>query len=209
MTSMTRQYSAAASRASEAVEKAADSWTEGVRRMTGLFPAMPQVDLVPAVERYFNLVQRAVDMNRNITVRWAQAAGTLTGTVRQQAESTGQAVRERAESAGEAVRERAESFDQAAAEQAQKAEQAEKEMARKAERAAAEQAQKAEQAEKERAQEARRLEREHARQAHQRARERYEGLTKAELSDLLAKRGLPKSGNVNELVDRLAEADEK
>jgi hypothetical protein len=209
MTSMTRQYSAAASRASEAVEKAADSWTEGVRRMTGLFPAMPQVDLVPAVERYFNLVQRAVDMNRNITVRWAQAAGTLTGTVRQQAESTGQAVRERAESAGEAVRERAESFDQAAAEQAQKAEQAEKEMARKAERAAAEQAQKAEQAEKERAQEARRLEREHARQAHQRARERYEGLTKAELSDLLAKRGLPKSGNVNELVDRLAEADGK
>jgi hypothetical protein len=209
MTSMTRQYSAAASRASEAVEKAADSWTEGVRRMTGLFPAMPQVDLVPAVERYFDLVQRAVDMNRNITVRWAQAAGTLTGTVRQQAESTGQAVRERAESAGEAVRERAESFDQAAAEQAQKAEQAEKEMARKAERAAAEQAQKAEQAEKERAQEARRLEREHARQAHQRARERYEGLTKAELSDLLAKRGLPKSGNVNELVDRLAEADEK
>jgi hypothetical protein len=187
MTSMTRQYSAAASRASEAVEKAADSWTEGVRRMTGLFPAMPQVDLVPAVERYFNLVQRAVDMNRNITVRWAQAAGTLTGTVRQQAESTGQAVRERAESAGEAVRERAESFDQAAAEQAQKAEQAEKE----------------------RAQEARRLEREHARQAHQRARERYEGLTKAELSDLLAKRGLPKSGNVNELVDRLAEADGK
>jgi hypothetical protein len=209
MTSMTRQYSAAASRASEAVEKAADSWTEGVRRMTGLFPAMPQVDLVPAVERYFDLVQRAVDMNRNITVRWAQAAGTLTGTVRQQAESTGQAVRERAESAGEAVRERAESFDQAAAEQAQRAEQAEKEMARKAERAAAEQAQKAEQAEKERAQEARRLEREHARQAHQRARERYEGLTKAELSDLLAKRGLPKSGNVNELVDRLAEADGK
>jgi len=209
MTSMTRQYSAAASRATEAVEKAADSWTEGVRRMTGLFPAVPQVDLVPAVERYFDLVQRAVDMNRNITVRWAQAAGTLTGTVRQQAESTGQAVRERAESAGEAMRERAESFDQAAAEQAQRAERAEKEMARKVERAAAEQAQKAEQAEQERAQEARRLEREHARQAHERARKRYEGLTKAELSDLLAKRGLPKSGNVNELVDRLAEADEK
>src|ERR1035438_10854875 len=102
MTSMTRQYSAAASRASEAVEKAADSWTEGVRRMTGLFPAMPQVDLVPAVERYFDLVQRAVDMNRNITVRWAQAAGTLTGTGRQQAESTGQAVRERAGAAGAA-----------------------------------------------------------------------------------------------------------
>jgi hypothetical protein len=187
MTMMTRQYSAVASQASEAVEKAADSWTQGMRRVTGLFPALPMVDLVPAVERYFDLVQRAVDINRDITVRWAQAAGTLTGAVREQAESAGQVVRERAESAGEIMRERAESFEAAAAEQAAKAEQAEKEMAL----------------------EARRVEREQARQAHQQARERYEGLTKAELSDLLAKRGLPKSGNVPELIERLVEADGK
>src|ERR1039458_5437170 len=124
MTIMTRQYSAVASQAGEAVEKAADSWTQGVRRLTGLFPALPVVDLVPAVERYFDLVQRAVDINRDITVRWAQAAGTLTGTVREQAESAGQVVRERAESAGEVVRERAESFERAAAEQAAKVQQA-------------------------------------------------------------------------------------
>ncbi len=198
MTMMTRQYSAVASQASEAVEKAADSWTQGMRRVTGLFPALPMVDLVPAVERYFDLVQRAVDINRDITVRWAQAAGTLTGAVREQAESAGQVVRERAESAGEIMRERAESFEAAAAEQAAKVE-----------RAAAEQAAKAEQAEKEMALEARRVEREQARQAHQQARERYEGLTKAELSDLLAKRGLPKSGNVPELIERLVEADGK
>jgi chromosome segregation ATPase len=209
MTIVTRQYTAMASQASEAVEKATDSWTQGVRRLSGMFPAVPQVDLVPAVERYFDLVQRAVDVNRDITVRWAQAAGTLTGAVRERAESAGQVVRGRAESAAEAVRERAESFDQAAAEQAEKAERAEKEMAHQAEQAAAEQARKAEQAEKEMAQEARRREHEHARQAHQRARERYEGLTKAELSDLLAKRGLPKSGNVSELVERLVETDGK
>ena len=115
MTGIPPQYAAVASRASEAVEKAADSWTQGVRRLTDLFPTVPQVDLVPAVERYFDLVQRAVDINRDITVRWAQAAGTLTGVVREQAESAAGVLRERGEAAGEAVRERAESFDQAAA----------------------------------------------------------------------------------------------
>jgi hypothetical protein len=41
------------------------------------------------------------------------------------------------------------------------------------------------------------------------ARQRYEGLTKAELSDLLAQRDLPKTGNVDELVERLVESDGK
>ena len=185
MTSMTRQYSAMASHASEAVEKAADSWTQGVRKLTARVPAVPEVDLVPAVERYFDLVQRAVDINRGLSVRWAQAASTLAGMAREQTQSAGQAVRERAESAGDVARERAESFEQTAAEQAKLAEQAQEEVAR----------------------EARKLEQARARQAHQQARERYEGLTKAELSDLLATRGLPKTGTVNELVERLVEAD--
>jgi hypothetical protein len=67
----------------------------------------------------------------------------------------------------------------------------------------------AEAAEKDLAAEARRAEREHARREHARARARYEGLTKAELSDLLAKRDLPKTGNVDELIERLVEADGK
>ena len=52
-------------------------------------------------------------------------------------------------------------------------------------------------------------EREQARQAHDKARERYEGLTKAELSDQLAARDLPKTGNVDDLIERLIEADSK
>ena len=187
MSSMTRQYSAAASHASNVVEKAADRWTEGVRKLADRVPVLPEVDLVPAVERYFDLVQRAVEMNRNLTVRWVQAAGALSGVARQQAESAGAVVRERAESAGDVVRDRAESFDRTAGKQAAQAEQAEKELAA----------------------EARKVEREHARREHARARARYEGLTKAELSDLLAKRDLPKSGNVDELVERLVEADGK
>jgi hypothetical protein len=72
-----------------------------------------------------------------------------------------------------------------------------------------EQAGQAGQAEKELAREARQAEREQARHARDKARERYEGLTKAELSDRLDQRNLPKTGNVDELVERLVEADSK
>jgi uncharacterized membrane protein YqiK len=187
MTSMTRQYSAAASQARNAVDKTADVWTEGARTVTGRLFGLPQVDLVPAVERYFDLVQRTVDINRRLAVRWAEAAGTLSGVVRDKAESAGDVVREKAEAAGDIAREQAENAERAAREQAAKAEQAEQELARQA----------------------RQAEREHARQAHERARARYEGLTKAELSDLLAKRDLPKTGNIDELIERLVEADSK
>ena len=184
---MTRQYRAAAGRARNAEGKAAGFWTRGARTVTDLVPGLPRLDLVPAVERYFELVQRTVDINRRLTVRWAQAAGTLSGVVREKAESSGDLVREQAEAADIVMREQAERAQQAALERAEKAEQAEKGLARQA----------------------RQAEREQARRAHKRARERYEGLTKAELSDQLAKRELPKTGNVDSLIERLVEADSK
>jgi hypothetical protein len=220
MTDTTRQYRAAAGRARNAAEKTADFWTQGARTVTDLVPGLPRVDLVPAVERYFELVQRMVDINRHLAVRCAEAVGTLSGVVREKAESAENLVREKAEAAGNAVRDQAEKAEQAALEQADKAEQAameltrqvrqaEREQAEKAEQVARGQAEKAGQAEKELARQARQAEREQARRAHKRARERYEGLTKAELSDQLAKRELPKTGNVDELIERLVEADSK
>jgi hypothetical protein len=181
---MTRQYSAAASHARNAVDKTAGFWTQGARTVTGLFPGPPQVDLVPAVERYFDLLQRTVDINRHLAVRWAEAAATLSGVARENAESAGDVVREKAEAAGNVAREQAGKAERAAHEQAERAEQ---ELARRA----------------------RQAEREQARRDHQTARERYEGLAKAELSDLLAKRQLPKTGNIDELIERLVEADSK
>jgi hypothetical protein len=178
MTSMTRQYSSATSRARSAVDKTADFWAQGARTLTDRLPGLPQIDLIPAVERYFDLVQQTVDINRRLTVKWAEAAGTLSEMVRDRAESAGNLVREKAESAGDIVRDKAESAERTALEQA-------------------------------RAREARFAERQQARQAHDKARERYEGLTKAELSGQLAKRQLPKSGNVDELIERLVEADSK
>jgi uncharacterized membrane-anchored protein YhcB (DUF1043 family) len=184
MTSMTRQYSAAASQARSAVDKTADFWTQGARTLSGWLPGLPQIDLIPAVERYFDFVQRTVDINRHLTVQWAEAAGALSGMVREQAESASNLVREQAGSASNLVREKSESAERTAREQA---DQAEKELAR----------------------EARATEREQARQAHGMARERYEGRTKGELTELLAERELPKSGNIDELIERLVEADSK
>jgi hypothetical protein len=171
MNSLTRQYSTAANQARTAAEKTADLWGQRARTLTDSLPGLPQIDLVPAVERYFDLVQRTVDLNRRLAVRWAEAANALPG-----------AVREKTESANKVARDKAATAEQSAHEHVERASH---ELAR----------------------EAAKIERQQARKAQAMARERYEGLTKAELSDLLAKRGLPKSGNVDELVERLVEAD--
>ena len=177
MTSTTQRYRAAASQSASTAEKIADFWTQGSQRLSDyMLPGLPQVDLVPVVERYFEFVQRTVDISRDLTIKWAEAAGTLSGAVREQAESVGGLVRGQAESAREFGHE-----------QAGQAQQAERELAR----------------------EARQAEREQARHSRDKARERYEGLTKAELSDRLDQRNLPKTGNVDELVERLVEADSK
>ncbi len=171
MNTLTRQYSTAANQARTAAEKTADLWGQRVRTLADRLPELPQMDLVPAVERYFDLVQRTVEVNRRLAVRWAEAASELPGAVRDQAESANKVARAKASEAEQAAHEHAE--------------RATHELAR----------------------EAAKMERQQARKAQAMARERYEGLTKAELSDLLAKRGLPKSGNVDELVERLVEAD--
>ena len=188
MTSTTERYRAAASQSAGTAEKIADFWAQGSLRLSDyMLPGLPQVNLVPVVERYFEFVQRTVDISRDLTLKWADSAGMLSGVVRDQAESVSGLVREQAESARLLVHEQADQAEQTARVQAEKVEQAEKELAR----------------------EARKAERDQARRAHDKARERYEGLTKAELSDQLDKRNLPKTGTVDELVERLVEADSK
>ena len=105
---MTRQYRAAGGRARNAAEKTADFWTRGARTTTDLVPGVLRVDLVPAVERYFELVQRTVDINRHLAVRCAEAVGTLSGVVREKAESASDLVHEKAEAADNVVREQSE-----------------------------------------------------------------------------------------------------
>ena len=95
----------AATRARSAAEKVAGFWAQGARKLidqTYMFPPLPQAGLIPAVERYFEFVQRMAEMNRDLTVKWVQAASALSGVACEHApaEPAGDVVREQAATAG-------------------------------------------------------------------------------------------------------------
>lgn len=184
----TESYTAVATKAREATEKSVESWKQGAKTFTdqaNVVAKMPAVDLTQPVARYFDFVQKSVDLNRDLATRWAELVTSMTGTVREQAEKVSSIVKDQTDRAADVATESAHKAEELAQEQADLAEKAEKEqerLARQAERAA-------------------------AKEAKAKAREPYEELTKAELSDQLAERGLPKSGNVEELIERLVSAD--
>ena len=94
-----------ATRARTAMEKVAGFWAQGARKLidqTYMFPQLPQAGLIPAVERYFEFVQRMTEMNRDLTVKWVQAASALSGVACEQVpvEPAGDVVREQAATAG-------------------------------------------------------------------------------------------------------------
>jgi hypothetical protein len=235
MPTTTKPYAAAASQARTAVERTADLWAQGARTLTGILPGIPQLDLVPAVERYFDFVQHTVEMNRDFALRWARAASWVSGTAHDQTEAAKQAARERAEEASETVKERAAKAEHAVVSEARVVEH---ELARRQYASARERYESMTKAELsdqlaerdlpktgdkdelvERLVEAdtpgnevtreRRAARENAKREQVSARERYESMTKAELSDQLAERDLPKTGDKDELIERLIEADTK
>jgi len=178
----------AAGRARETTEKAAGAWKEGMRKLTDqatMIPTVPPVDLNQSVEQYFQFVQRTVALNRDLAIGWAELVNTLTGATREQAESFSRIVKDQADTLANLAARQAEKTEQVTQEQAEQVERAQKEHARQA----------------------RQAEHERVNQDHAKAREAYEGLTKAELGDQLVERGLPKTGNVDDLIDRLVEAD--
>ena len=179
----------AAGQARETTEKVADAWKEGMQKLADqatMIPTMPPVDLNQSVEQYFQFVQRTVDLNRDLATSWAELVNTLTGATREQAESFSRIVKDQADTLAGVAAQQAEKTQQVAQEWAGQAEQAEQERARRA----------------------RQAEGERVNQDRAKAREAYDGLTKAELSDQLADRGLPRTGNVEDLIDRLVEAND-
>lgn len=181
-------YVAAVGQAREVTEKGAEIFRRGaeiVARNAGTVPAVPTIDLTEPVSVYFDLLQRSLDVNRGIATTWVELVNALSGQARDYAES----------------------FSRTLAEQGDRVADLTVEQSRKLEELADEQAERAAQAVKEQELAAKRLEREQAKAARAKARERYEGLTKAELADQLADRDLPKTGNVDELIDRLVAAD--
>lgn len=181
-------YTAGAAQAREATEQSVESWKRGVRVFTdqaGLVTRLPTFELTEPVTQYFRFLQQVVDANRELATRWAEIVDSLSGTVREQTDKVGDVVNDQVDAVAEVA------TDQA----------------RKAEELANEQAEQAEEAAKEQEREAKRAERAAAKQAREQAREPYEGLTKAELSDQLAERGLAKTGTVEELIERLVGSD--
>src|SRR4051794_35469199 len=178
------------------------SWKSGVSTVADQFRAFPtlttfpQFDATNGVERQFAVLKRVVDLNHEYARSLAEAATTLTGVTRQQIESVSSAVREQVQGVSDAARSGVDTLERTARDQAQQAERVEAE-AREA----------AEEAQRQQAREAARVERQQAKEAHDQARERYQGLIKNELSDEAGERGLPKTGTVDELVERLVEND--
>jgi coenzyme F420-reducing hydrogenase alpha subunit len=181
-------YTAATGKARELTEKSVETFKQGVEKFTeqaNVVAWIPEVDLTESVTRYFEYVQKSVDFNRDLAVRWAEIVTSLYGTVRDQADKVTGIVKDQTNKVA----------DQTV------------QQARKARDLANEQANVIEEAKKEGEKQAKAAERAAARRADKEAREQYEGLTKAELSDLLAERELPKSGTVEELIERLVSAD--
>ena len=187
-----------AAQARQATEKSVDVFKNGAKTFTEQLESfrMPTVDLTESVTRYFEYLQKAVDFNRDLATKWAEMVTTLSGSVREQAQQVTGVVKDQAEKVADLTVKQAEKAEQAAKDQADKVEQAKREQEAKIEEAA-----------KEEARNAKKAEREQAKQDRERAREPYQGLTKTELSDQLAERGLPKSGNIDELIERLVSAD--
>jgi hypothetical protein len=174
---------------SQATEKTAEVFKQNVHQATeraeDLVAQLPKVNLSEGVERYFEFVQKAVDLQRDMATQWADLLTSMSGSLREQAES----------------------FRHVVTEQTDKVTDLTVQQTEKAEQAAQEQADKLQDAEKARAREAKRVEREEGKKAQHKTREAYEDLTKAELADQLAQRGLPRTGNIEELIERLVTAD--
>jgi len=188
MSTSTEMYTNVANQARVATEKSVETFKKSAQtfaEQTNVIAKLPTVDLTTPVQRYFDFVQQTIDKNREFAIKWAESVNSFSGTVRGQAESFGNVITDQTAKVADLVTEQAAKAEQVAQDQADKAEQVEKDLVKEAKKA----------------------EREAAKKAHEEARAAYEGLTKAELSDLLAERELPKSGTVEELIERLVAAD--
>jgi hypothetical protein len=167
----------------ETTEKAVESWKRTIKVFTDqvdLVARSPRIDLTEPVARYFEFLQQVVDANREFAIRWAEVVTSLSDTAREQAQKFGGLVTDEVDVVGDLATAPARKAD----EQAQRAQEAAEEQEQRVERAA-------------------------ARRERQQARAQYEGLTKPELADQLAERGLPKTGTLDELINPRDSADSR
>jgi ABC-type transporter Mla subunit MlaD len=201
---LTHDYAEATRRAESVFSGALDTWRTGVNAFNAPMQAMPstyafpQFDAAEAVELQFKFINRVVNVNHEYAVQLAEAANTVAGAFRQHLEGLNTAVLEQFQGVSEATQTVIAELEDSVRETADEVERVQREAQEGADQAAREARQEAEKAE-----------REQRRQARSAAREHFRSLTKNELSAEAAKRNLTKTGTVDELVDRLVEADTK
>jgi len=202
----TETYTTAADQARTAVERSTDLWkqsTKSLTEQTDVLWQLPQVDLGDATRKYFEYLQDGLEVNKAVAQKWVGALTSVTEALRDQLQTVSDFSRGHSQAISTWISSETETLENAAKQQAEQVDNAQRQQAERVQQAQEEQQEQARQADREKAKQ----EREQARRARQEARERYEGLTKVELADKLAERGLPKTGNVDELVDRLVSAD--
>jgi hypothetical protein len=203
----TETVNAAANGGRRAVQRSAQIWEQGTRSLTEQAEQLwqlPQSDMVTdATRKFFEYLQDGLEVNKNVTLKWIGALTSIAEALRDQLGTVTEFQRGHSQAISTWISSESETAENAAKQQAEQIDQVQREQAERVQQAQRELQDQARQAEREKAKQ----ERDQARRRRQEARERYEGLTKAELSDQLAERGLPKTGNVDELVDRLVSAD--
>ena len=83
MSTSIESYAAVAGQAREATEQSVETFKQGVEKFTdqaNAFAKIPAVDLSQPLTRYFEYVQKSVDLNRNLATRWAELLTTRSGS---------------------------------------------------------------------------------------------------------------------------------
>jgi len=190
---VTDNYAANTRRTQSVLTNALDGWKNGLNSWTAPFqvlPATPQFDVAEVLERQVKVLQQFIDVNVEYARQLAEAGNTVSGAIRQHIDGLSSVAFNQIRTVSETLQGTVETFEESVRETAEQVEQAQRE-----------QAEKAEQEEREKRQQAQKVERE----KRQQVREHYRDLTKNELSEEAAKRNLPKTGTVDELVDRLVQ----
>src|SRR4051794_33632294 len=204
LTTNPEDFAANARRAESILTSAMDSWKTGLDSVTNQFRAspsvgnLPQLDATEAVERQFAFITQVVELNHQYARQLAEVANTLTGATRQQIESVSGAVRDQVQSVADTARGNVDKLEQTVRDTAGQVEQTQREAR-----------EQAEEAQRQQERDAAKAQRQERKQAEDKARERYQNLNKTELADEAGKRNLPKTGTVDELVDRLVADDAK
>jgi hypothetical protein len=200
-------FTTAADQARTAVERSTELWQQSTRSLTEqtdqLWP-FPQLDAFSDANRKFvEYLEDGLEVNKNVFLKWFGAVSSVTEGFGRQLEAVNEFQRGHSRAISTWISGESETLGNAAKQQVQRVGEVQLQQAKYAQQAEQDREEKARQAERDKA----KAERERARRARDEVRKRYQGLTKADLAEKLAERDLPKTGNVDELVERLVSAD--